>query len=291
MRFYLGAQQGLLEKVGKAIFSEIKEEDAHWNGAWAGGFALHLGSAAELESRYARPEKLKDGFFDAQKNDWRSLLFARAGSGENGRLSAELQRYALIAAYGMGEFNKGLMDRGLWAEGQHDLIKPLSLGSVVTMVIGVVTAVATGGLASAGVLGAVAATAISTGVQIGTKALSYLGSTLIGGADPYLENKKLERGLMQSLSTGMMGVATAGLSPLGEVGDRLGKGLQSMGGNAVNAAITGEELDGKGLLLGAAFAGLGGEIASGLGQIDGLGSLTEPLRDRILSMTQNLSML
>ncbi len=45
----------------------------------------------------------------------------------------------------------------------------------------------------------------------------------------------------------------------------------------MSSAVLGEALDGKGLLLNAAFAGLGGGIASGLGQMEGLGSLGEDM--------------
>ncbi len=297
MRFYLGAQQGLLEKVGKAIFSEIAAEEVNWiagkkKSDWGGGFALWTRDKEEAKLSGKARKKAKWAYYRALESDWESNgLFEKSGAGETGRLTRELLRYQMIHGFGNSQFGLSPKERDLWQAGEHDLIQPLRLGFIEQIAHSIIIAVGTMGIGTAlsavdaiSKFGATALTTLAgTGMQVGASFVSS-GSNLWGGADPYLEGQKLASALSKSVIAGGLGVLSAG------AGEILGEGLvgkvlvdgglaagRSMIGGALSSAVLGEALDGKGLLLNAAFAGLGGGIASGLGQMEGLGSLGEDM--------------
>ncbi len=297
MRFYLGAQQGLLEKVGKAIFNEIAAEEVNWiagkkQSDWGGGFALWTRDKEEAKLSEKAKKKAKWAYYRALESDWESNgLFEKSGAGETGRLTRQLLRYQMIHGFGNSQFGLSPKERALWQAGEHDLIQPLTLGFIEQIAHSIIIAVGTMGIGTAlsavdaiSKFGATALTTLAgTGMQVGASFVSS-GSNLWGGADPYLEGQKLASALSKSVIAGGLGVLSAG------AGEILGEGLvgkvlvdgglaagRSMIGGALSSAVLGEALDGKGLLLNAAFAGLGGGIASGLGQMEGLGSLGEDM--------------
>ncbi len=286
-----------MEKVGKAIFSEIAAEEVNWiagkkKSDWGGGFARWTRDKEEAKLSGKARKKAKWAYYRALESDWESNgLFEKSGAGETGRLTRELLRYQMIHGFGNSQFGLSPKERDLWQAGEHDLIQPLRLGFIEQIAHSIIITVGTMGIGTAlsavdaiSKFGATALTTLAgTGMQVGASFVSS-GSNLWGGADPYLEGQKLASALSKSVIAGGLGVLSAG------AGEILGEGLvgkvlvdgglaagRSMIGGALSSAVLGEALDGKGLLLNAAFAGLGGGIASGLGQIDGLGSLGEDM--------------
>ncbi len=283
--------------MGKAIFSEIAAEEVNWiagkkKSDWGGGFALWTRDKEEAKLSEKARKKAKWAYYRALESDWESNgLFEKSGAGETGRLTRELLRYQMIHGFGNSQFGLSPKERDLWQAGEHDLIQPLRLGFIEQIAHSIIIAVGTMGIGTAlsavdaiSKFGATALTTLAgTGMQVGASFVSS-GSNLWGGADPYLEGQKLASALSKSVIAGGLGVLSAG------AGEILGEGLvgkvlvdgglaagRSMIGGALSSAVLGEALDGKGLLLNAAFAGLGGGIASGLGQMEGLGSLGEDM--------------